>query len=165
MQLALFDPGRDYLQQHPSVLDALRMLTDKALTEDARQYAEGALMALLPPEAVAHHAIDVESLHVFMSYQWACQAIVERCGQRLIRAGLYERPNMCQDRLETNMRKEVERKAVFCRIVAELQGRGYIVWFDCELVAPLLSVALLSCRTGSERTGVGGWVISMQWSG
>ena len=60
------------------------------------------------------------------------------------------------------MRKEVERKAIFCRIVAELQGRGYIVWFDCELVAPLLSVALLSCRTGSERTGVGGRVISMQ---
>ena len=110
MQLALFDPGRDYLQQHPSVLDALRMLTDKALTEDARQYAEGALMALLPPEAVAHHAIDVESLHVFMSYQWACQAIVERCGQRLIRAGLYERPNMCQDRLETNMRKRLSEK-------------------------------------------------------
>eukprot|EP01043_Picozoa_sp_COSAG02_P051747 COSAG02_NODE_5486_length_4288_cov_1.915493_4_plen_132_part_00 len=39
MQLALFDPGRDMLHQDPSVLDALRMLVDKALTEEARQYA------------------------------------------------------------------------------------------------------------------------------
>lgn len=94
MQLALFPPGRDVLQQDASVLDALHMLVDKALTEEARQYAEGALMALLPPEAVVHHhEIDMDARHVFMSYQWAVQAIVER-------------------------------------IVAELQGRGYIVWFE-----------------------------------
>ena len=68
MQLALFPAGRDMLlQQDASVLDVLRMLVDKALTEEARQYAEGALMALLPPEAVVHHEIDMDALHVFMS--------------------------------------------------------------------------------------------------
>jgi len=67
LQLALFPIGRDMLSQDASVLDALRMLVDKALTEEARQYAEGALMALLPPEAVVHHEIDMDALHVFMS--------------------------------------------------------------------------------------------------
>ena len=72
MQLALFDPGRDMLHQDPSVLDALRMLVDKALTEEARQYSEGALMAL-DPKAAAHDEVDVDTLHVMVSYQWAAQ--------------------------------------------------------------------------------------------
>ena len=72
MQLALFPPCRDMLQQDAGVLDALRMLVDKALTEEARQYAEGAVMAL-DPEAAAHHEVDVDALHVMMSYQWAVQ--------------------------------------------------------------------------------------------
>ena len=61
------------LQRDAPVLDALRMLTDKALSEKARQYAEGALMALLPPEAAVHHEIDTDARHVFVSYQWAVQ--------------------------------------------------------------------------------------------
>jgi len=73
MQLALFPPGRDMLQQDASVLDALRMLVDKALTEEARQYAEGALMALDPEAAAHHHEVDMDALHVMMSYQWAVQ--------------------------------------------------------------------------------------------
>jgi hypothetical protein len=73
MQLALFDPGRDMLQKDVTLLDALRMLADKALTDQARHYAQGALMALLPPEAIIHSEIDPDTLHVFVSYQWAVQ--------------------------------------------------------------------------------------------
>lgn len=72
MQLVLFDPSQDMLKQEPSVLDALRMLVDKALTEEARQYAEGALM-ILDPEAAAHDEVDVDTQHVMVSYQWAAQ--------------------------------------------------------------------------------------------
>ena len=92
------DPGRDVLQNVPEVLDALRMLADEALTEDARHAAEGALMALdaqLLSEKQDRTAreLDSDQLHVMMSYQWAVQKTVKR-------------------------------------IVAELQGRGYVVWFD-----------------------------------
>jgi hypothetical protein len=66
MQLALYELGRETLQNVPEVLDALRMLVDReALTEEARRNAEGALMALDPQEVA--HAVTVDQLHVMMS--------------------------------------------------------------------------------------------------
>ena len=83
MQLALFGPARDMLQQDATLLDTLRMLVDKAWTEEAKQYAEGALMALDPHEH--EHEIDVDALHVMMSYQWAVQVRVSHlAGVRLM---------------------------------------------------------------------------------
>lgn len=52
MQLVLFAPGLDALQRDKSLLDSLRMLASNdplSLSDDAKHYAEGALMALLPP--------------------------------------------------------------------------------------------------------------------
>ena len=47
LQLALFDPGRELLEQHPEALDALRALAGRgALMEKARLAASGALVAL-----------------------------------------------------------------------------------------------------------------------
>jgi hypothetical protein len=78
MQLALFDPGRDILQKDESVLDALRTLIDHGMTDEAKQYAKGALMALLPPEEPHPVRPDQVQGHVMVSYQWDVQAIIAR---------------------------------------------------------------------------------------
>ena len=65
MQLALFDPARDALKQDAEVLDSLRAVVEKGITEEAKKSAEGALMALDPKEG--HREIDPDSLHVMMS--------------------------------------------------------------------------------------------------
>lgn len=65
-QLALHEPTRSALGQDAAVVDALRTLVDKAMTEEARRSAEGALMVLVPQE-VHHHGVDPNSLHVMMS--------------------------------------------------------------------------------------------------
>ena len=50
LQLALFVPGKQLLEQHPEALDALRVLVDgAALTEEARLAASGALVAVEGP--------------------------------------------------------------------------------------------------------------------
>ena len=54
LQLALFEPGKELLEQNPEALDALRLLTDEGLTKEAREFASGALVAvegLAPPPA------------------------------------------------------------------------------------------------------------------
>ena len=65
MQLAMFGPARDALKQDAEVLDSLRAVVDKGITEEAKKSAEGALMALDPKEG--HREIDPDSLHVMMS--------------------------------------------------------------------------------------------------
>ena len=86
MQLALYEPGRDVLQQSPGVLDALRMLVDKALTEEARKCAEGVLVAL-DPQVEAISGFCGDQFHVMMSYQWAVQKTVKRIVTELQRRG------------------------------------------------------------------------------
>ena len=50
LQLALFEPGKQLLEQHPEALDALRVLVDgAALTEEARLSASAALAAVEGP--------------------------------------------------------------------------------------------------------------------
>jgi hypothetical protein len=62
-QIALFPPGCDALKPNDDVLQALSTLKDKAWSEEAKICAEGALMALIPPE----HREDIEALHIMMS--------------------------------------------------------------------------------------------------
>ena len=50
LQLALFEPGKELLEQHAEALDALRALVDgAALTEEARLSASSALVAVDGP--------------------------------------------------------------------------------------------------------------------
>ena len=50
LQLALFEPGKQLLEQHPEALDALLVLVDgAALTEEARLAASAALAAVEGP--------------------------------------------------------------------------------------------------------------------
>lgn len=65
LQLSLYELGRETLQNVAEVLDALRMLVDKGLTEEAKRNAEGALMALDPQEVA--HTVVVDQRHVMMS--------------------------------------------------------------------------------------------------
>ena len=92
-QLAAFPPGREALLQEPSVVDALQEVVDKGWTDEAKEHAAGALMALSDHQPDAERAVAPDQRHVMMSYQWDAQEIVQR-------------------------------------IVNELQGRGYTLWFD-----------------------------------
>ena len=62
-QVALFPPGCEALKANEAVLQALLALKDKAWSDEAKLCAEGALMALIPPE----HREDIEALHIMMS--------------------------------------------------------------------------------------------------
>ena len=66
LQLALFEPGRELLEQHPEALDALRALVDgAALTEEARLSARSALAAV---EGVAPGSAPAgDDKHIMMS--------------------------------------------------------------------------------------------------
>ena len=66
LQLALFEPGRELLEQHPEALDALRALVDgAALTEEARLSASSALAAV---EGVAPGSAPAgDDKHIMMS--------------------------------------------------------------------------------------------------
>ena len=59
-------PGCEALVQDMEVLESLRELVGTGMTEEARMYAEGALRALIPPDAQAAQA-DQAALHVMMS--------------------------------------------------------------------------------------------------
>ena len=92
-------------------MDALQEVVDKGWTDEAKEHAAGALMALSDHQPDAERAVAPDQRHVMMSYQWDAQEIVQR-------------------------------------IVNELQGRGYTLWFDlyqCVFPCPsLIGCSLLS---------------------
>ena len=67
LQLALFDPGKELLKQHPEALDALRSLIDGgALTEEARLAASSALAAVEGP-GPGHGPASGDEKHAMVS--------------------------------------------------------------------------------------------------
>jgi hypothetical protein len=63
-QIALFPSGSEALKAYNDiVMQALSALKDMAWSVEAKVCAEGALMALIPPE----HLEDIEALHIMMS--------------------------------------------------------------------------------------------------
>lgn len=69
LQLALFDPGKELLEQHPEALGALRSLVDgAALTEEAGLAASSALAAVEGPVPGPMPSRGDEK-HVMMSYK------------------------------------------------------------------------------------------------
>ena len=92
--------GRECLLQDPSVAEALQQVAAEGWEEEARNFAEAALLAMSDrqPDAGHRHAQqDPEdkrrAAHVMLSYQWSCQSTVRR-------------------------------------IVNELRIRGYLTWFE-----------------------------------
>ena len=84
-QISLFPPGCEALKENEAVIQALSILKDKAWSEEARICAEGALIALMPPEP--EPLPDGEEEHVMLSYQWDAQATVKRINDSLIKRG------------------------------------------------------------------------------
>ena len=67
LQLALLEPGRELLEQHPEALDAMQALVDgAALQEEARLAAAGALAAV---EGLAPGPVPTpgDQKHIMMS--------------------------------------------------------------------------------------------------
>lgn len=67
LQLALFDSGRVAMREQASVIKALEQVAKHGLTDDAQNYAEGALMALNDKEMSV--ADSGEQKHIMLSYQ------------------------------------------------------------------------------------------------
>jgi len=74
LQIALFEPGRQILMEDSAAMAALHILADgQALTEEARQYAYGAVIAIegvnREPEPAREEGGDEVGSHIMASYQ------------------------------------------------------------------------------------------------
>ncbi len=69
-QIALFDRGRELLQQDGSLVQALHVVQDHGLTREAQESAGRALVALRGMEDLAASHGDIVAEHVMLSYQW-----------------------------------------------------------------------------------------------
>jgi hypothetical protein len=107
-QISLFPAGRAALKAEPAVLQALTILKDTALSDEARLFAEATLMVTGDQQGPVSPdlRVDVESLHIMISYQWDVQLTIKR-------------------------------------VVAELQRRDFLVWFDLHNMKG--SVMVQSC--------------------
>ena len=83
-QLALFPQGRDALRQGPAVSEALQAVVAHGLTAEARNFAQGALLALSDQELQMRTEGDS---HVMLSYQWSSQSTIQRINESLISRG------------------------------------------------------------------------------
>eukprot|EP01043_Picozoa_sp_COSAG02_P001352 COSAG02_NODE_28_length_51367_cov_70.053932_40_plen_102_part_00 len=83
-QLAMFEPARETLLQDESVLHALQAIVQAPMGEEARQFAEGALLALSGKDL---HAVTEGQKHVMLSYQWSYQSVIARVNEALIARG------------------------------------------------------------------------------
>ena len=136
LQLALFEPGKELLEQHPEALDALRALFDGgALTEEAGKHASGALAAvegLAPP----HDPTPSDGKHIMMSCESSTQNSAWTC-----------RDLMCVFR---PMGRAVDHQAVGC--VATGSWLRGLVRCACFFKRLFLRVALTSAAR--HRPGV-----------
>ena len=91
LQLALLEPGRELLEQHPEALDAMQALVDgAALTEEARLSASSALAAIDGP-ASGSGPDPGDEKHVMVSCASAClslavQLVLTCCGFGAVRS-------------------------------------------------------------------------------
>ena len=68
-QLALFQPGREALEGQADIVAALEEVAARGLTAEAREYANGALVALGKKELYPHVADLERAKHIMLSYQ------------------------------------------------------------------------------------------------
>ena len=80
-QLALFGPGKEALLGNDSVVPALEAVVELGMTEEAKEHARGALLAL---RGVAEHEAVVPN-HVMLSYCWEDQSTIVRINESLKR--------------------------------------------------------------------------------
>ena len=113
LQLALVEAGKDLLERHPEALEALRALADgRALTEEARLAASGALVAM---EGPGQAPAPGGEKHIVVSCMWRTED--NPAGADMPRSDL------CV------LADHWEEQATTKRLVASLKKRGYVVWF------------------------------------
>ena len=115
LQLALFEPGKELLEQHPEALDALRALADGggALASEASLAAGTALAAL---EGPAPGPVG-DQKHVMVSCACVPQiSSSQGCAEFVMLADQWD------------------VQVIIQRLVSSLQTRGYAVWFGAHLL-------------------------------
>lgn len=80
-QLALFEPGHDAMLQDHSIVASLEGVADQGMTDEAKEHARCALIAL---RGVAEHE-DVAPNHIMLSYNWGDQPVIVRVNASLKR--------------------------------------------------------------------------------
>ena len=83
-QLAVYEPAREALLQDPTVVPALRAVSESGLSAEARELAGAALLAL--SDKKLEMAMEGQK-HVMLSYQWDFQATVKRINESLLKRG------------------------------------------------------------------------------
>ena len=83
-QLAVYEPAREALLQDPAVLPALQAVAEAGLSDEARELAAAALLALSDKKL---EMVLEGQRHVMLSYQWDFQATVKRINESLITRG------------------------------------------------------------------------------
>jgi hypothetical protein len=68
-QLALFDRGRELLQQDSSIEEALEVVRERGLSPEAKESAHGALVALRGMKDLAASHEDIVAEHIMLSYR------------------------------------------------------------------------------------------------
>lgn len=66
-QLAMYQPGREALLQDPTVAAALQQVVAEGWTDEARENAESALLAMSGRQPEAGHEQDSDHKHIMMS--------------------------------------------------------------------------------------------------
>jgi len=82
-QLALFPAGKDALIADESVTAALEAVVEQGLSQEAQEFARGALIGL---RGFAEHEVVVAN-HVMLSYEWEMQPTILRINDSLQRRG------------------------------------------------------------------------------
>jgi hypothetical protein len=118
-QLAVFSDGREALRRDASVVDALQVLADSGLTEEARHHAKSALVAL--SDKPLHISADGQK-HVMLSCksQSAC-----RCNR-----GCVVVLNDWSMLLPLIAADQWDVQPTIKRVNESLIARGYVTWFD-----------------------------------
>ena len=80
-QLALSSPGKEALLCDEAAMAALEAVVELGMTEEAKEHARGALLAL---RGVAEHEAVVPN-HVMLSYCWEDQSTIVRINESLKR--------------------------------------------------------------------------------
>ena len=117
LQLALFPSGRDALLAEPSVLEALRAVVESGMSAEAREHAEGALLALSDKEI--HASPRGGPKHIMLSYQVRQASGLAGPFSILSHPGLFA---------------QWDSQPMILRIHSSLCSRGYLVWIDTEMM-------------------------------
>ena len=149
LQLALYEPGKQLLEQHPEALDALRALVDgAALTEEARLSASAALAAV---EGLAPGAAPApgDEKHVMMSCAFLSQP---SCSARI------------DDRVVFRPMGRASDHPALGRVAAKAWLRGLVRCGTPPASLPHVSVLTrVVCRPGAHE-GISGRCVSAQLS-